>query len=97
VWRLDDVGRLEVEGYGFVHVPSAPGTHELSVAMWRPVGTPAQELAAFFVGGAPALATTSVLFSAASERYRLVTAPSGTVHARVECIHRFLDAEGVEA
>ena len=91
------MGRLEVEGYGFVHVPTAPGAHELSCPLWRPVGTPAQELAAFFVGGAPALTATSVLFSAASERFRLVTAPSGTVHVRLDAVHRFLDAEGVEA
>ena len=96
-WRLDDVGRLEVEGYGFVHVPTAPGSHEVSVPLWRPVGTPEQELSHFFVGGAPALAATSVLFSAASERFRLVTAPSGTVHLRLECMHRFLQDEDVEA
>ena len=92
-WRLDDLGRLEVEGYGFVHIPSAPGLHELSVPLWRPLGTPAQELSAYFVGGAVALHTTSVLFSAASERYRLVTAPSGTVHLRLEVLQRFVDAE----
>lgn len=96
VWRLDDVGRLEVEGYGFVHVPTAPGVHELSCPTWRPVGTPAQELAAFFVGGAPSLTTTSVLFTAATERYRLVTAPSGTIHVRLEVLHRNMDLYNVE-
>ena len=91
------MGRLDVEGYGFVHVPSAPGTHELSCPTWRPVGTAAQELATFFVGGSPVLASTSVIFSAVAERHRLVTAPSGTVHMRLECVHRFLESEGVEA
>jgi B9 domain-containing protein 2 len=77
-----------------VHVPSAPGLHELSVPLWRPLGTPAQELAAFFLGGPDQLLTsTSVLFSAASERYRLVTVPSGTVHVRVEVLQRFVEVE----
>lgn len=96
VWRVDDVGRLEVEGYGMVHVPASPGTHELSIPCWRPVGTPAQEMAAFFVGGVPSLRTTSVLSSAATERYRLVTTGSGTVHVRLDVLHRHLslfDAE----
>ncbi len=97
VWRLDEVGRLEVEGYGFVHIPGAPGIHEVSCPTWRPVGTPAQEWAAFFVGGAPSLKTTSVLYEAASERYRLVTASSGTVHVRVEVVTRHFDLYGVEA
>jgi B9 domain-containing protein 2 len=86
-----------VEGYGFLHIPTAPGCHELSCPTWRPVGTDAQELGAFFLGGATSLKATSVLFSAASERYRLVTAPAGTVHVRVEVIQRFFEHEGVEA
>ena len=93
-WSLDDLGRLQVAGYGFVHVPSAPGLHELSVPLWRPLGTPAQELEAYFLGGSDTLLTsTAVLFSAASERYRLVTAPSGTVHVRVEVLQRFVEVE----
>jgi B9 domain-containing protein 2 len=43
VWRLDDDGRLEVAGYAVVHVPSAPGSHELSVQTWRPIGSAADE------------------------------------------------------
>ncbi len=96
-WRLDEHGRLEVEGYGFVHVPSTPGVHELSCPTWRPVGTPAQEWAAYFLGGTPSLKTTSLLFSSSSERYRLVTTSSGTVHVRVEVLHRNMEAYGLEA
>lgn len=93
-WALDDLGRLQVAGYGFVHVPAAPGLHELSVPLWRPLGTPAEELAAYFLGGPDQLlASTAVLFSAASERYRLVTVPSGTVHVRVEVVQRFVEVE----
>jgi B9 domain-containing protein 2 len=95
-WRLDTFGRLEVEGYGFVHVPPSPGVHELSCPTWRPLGTPAQEWAAFFVGGTPSLKSTSVLYAAASERYRLVTTSSGTVHVRVEVVMRNADLYGLE-
>lgn len=98
VWRLDDAGRMEVQGYGFVHVPSSPGTHELSVPTWRPLGTPEQELAAFFLGGVPRLKTTTVLFSSAyDQRFKHVTASAGTVHLRLEILLRHFDKHDVEA
>ena len=98
VWRLDDTGRLEVEGYGFVHVPSAPGLHEVSVPTWRPLGTPEQELAAFFLGGVPRLKTTTVLFSSAhDQRFKHVTASAGTVHLRLEILLRHFDKHEIEA
>ena len=98
VWRLDDTGRLEVEGYAFVHVPSAPGLHEVSVPTWRPLGTPEQELAAFFLGGVPRLKTTTVLFSSAhDQRFKHVTASAGTVHLRLEILLRHFDKNEIEA
>jgi len=97
IHKLDDYGRLDIESYGFIHIPPTPGIHELSCATWRPVGTPAQEWNAFFVGGSPSLKTTSILYNAASERYRLVTTSSGTVHIRVEVLLRNADIYGLEA
>jgi Ciliary basal body-associated, B9 protein len=43
VWQLDAYGRLALQGYGFCHLPSVPGSSEVSVACWRPAGT-AQEV-----------------------------------------------------
>jgi B9 domain-containing protein 2 len=96
VWALDAYGRLDVAGYGFVHLPSTAGVHELSCPTWRPVGTNAQEFASFFVGGRPALTSTAPVFSAAADRFRLVTASAGTVYVRVEVVHRNLDLYGVD-
>jgi len=97
VWALDAVGRLEIAGYGVAALPAAPGCHELTIPTWRPLGTPAQEAAAFFVGGAPALRTTAVASSAAGERYRLVTAGAGSVHVRVDVVTRHLELYQVES
>ena len=60
------------------------------------MGTHAQELAAFFVGGAPALHGTALLCADASQRYRLVTAPSGTVHVRLEVLTRHMPTHGCD-
>ena len=92
------MGRLEVEGYGFAHIPSSPGTHEISVPTWRPLGSESQELGAYFLGSVPKLKSTAVLFTSAHEqRFRHITASSGTVHVRLEILHRHYDKEGLEA
>jgi len=97
VWKLDEVGRLDVEGYGMVHIPSSPGIHEISVSTWRPKGAAADEFSAYFLGGATALRSTAVLSAAASERYRLVTTSAGTVHVRLELVIRHMDTYGIES
>jgi hypothetical protein len=54
-------------------------------------------MAAYFLGGVPKLKSTAVLFTAAHEqRFRHVTASSGTVHIRLELLHRHYDKEGLE-
>jgi hypothetical protein len=52
---LDEYGRSDLGGYAVVHVPAAPGMHEISCRAWRPSGSKADRFAAFFVGGAPQL------------------------------------------
>ena len=49
-WR-DEYGRSDLGGYAVVHVPATPGTHELSVRVWRPRGSMGDRFAAFFIGG----------------------------------------------
>ncbi len=52
VFQEDRHGRNELVGYGFVHVPSAPGVHEVQCSCWRPVSPEwNDEVQAFFVGG----------------------------------------------
>lgn len=73
------------------------GMHEVSFPVWRPLGTPTQELSSFFLGAHPMLKSSSVVFSTApSERLHLVTTGTGTVHARFEIVFRNMEAYGVE-
>ncbi len=39
MWHHDKYGRDDLYGYGFVHVPTAPGAHEVECLTWRPVGS----------------------------------------------------------
>ncbi|KAE9414988.1 hypothetical protein Angca_003425 [Angiostrongylus cantonensis] len=51
VWHHDTFGRQELLGYGSIFVPSTPGEHQLICNIWRPKGTPREELMQKFVGG----------------------------------------------
>ena len=79
VFQEDRHGRNELVGYGFVHVPSAPGVHEVQCSCWRPVSPEwNDEVQAFFVGGNPQLKSDD-LISKHNDRYKLRTRSSGTV------------------
>lgn len=44
VWTLDSYGGKSLAGYGFMNLPSSPGTHEIESMLWRPCGTHREEL-----------------------------------------------------
>ncbi|KAG7163571.1 B9 domain-containing protein 2-like [Homarus americanus] len=64
VYRQDDVGRIDLCGYGIIHVPTKPGHHKMTCHTWRPVGTFAEELRRTFLGGGPQLLSTEFMHSA---------------------------------
>ncbi|ERE48774.1 transforming growth factor beta-1-like protein [Cricetulus griseus] len=95
VWSQDSFGRCQLAGYGFCHVPSSPGTHQLDCPTWRPLGSWREQLARAFVGGGPQLLHADTIYSGA-DRYRLHTAAGGTVHLAIGLLLRHFDRYGVE-
>uniref|UniRef100_A0A7S0VBP4 B9 domain-containing protein 2 n=1 Tax=Polytomella parva TaxID=51329 RepID=A0A7S0VBP4_9CHLO len=79
IWSQDSYGRNDIMGYGFCHVPTTPGTHELSCATWVPEGSLGEKIRSFFLGGNPRLRAEEVVFTP-QDRYRLRTTTSGLVH-----------------
>lgn len=79
VWSQDQHGRNDVCGYGFVHVPSSPGMHQIECAVWVPEGTLFERIQQWFVGGRPRLKLEEVVHTPA-DRYRLRTRAMGVVH-----------------
>lgn len=89
VWQMDEFGRQHLRGYGFTHVPNNPGSYEVEVATWRPVGTLKEEIATQFLGTTPQLRDIDLLFSKAwSDRCRLSTTSAGTVKVNLDVILR---------
>ncbi|XP_029782015.1 B9 domain-containing protein 2 isoform X2 [Suricata suricatta] len=95
VWSQDSFGRCQLAGYGFCHVPSSPGTHQLDCPTWRPLGSWREQLARAFVGGGPQLLHGDAIYSGA-DRYRLHTVAGGTVHLELGLLLRHFDRYGVE-
>lgn len=96
-YRLDWHGRKVLSGYGFVHLPLTTGAHRLKIPLWRPVGTPDQELSSFLLGESPALINHEPIYESAwKDRCRLLTIASGEVEVELHVINRFMSQQGIE-
>ena len=89
VWSMDAHGAKDLAGYGFAHVPTAAGEHEVEVATWCPEGTAAERLSAFFVGGRPRLKFEEVIHQP-GDRFRLQTKAAGVVRLRLRRLRQGL-------
>ncbi|KAJ7308956.1 hypothetical protein JRQ81_008236 [Phrynocephalus forsythii] len=95
VLSLDFWQRYRVEGYGFMELPSGPGTHTVTASTWRPVepGTFA-ELQRFFIGGSPELEDltyTRVPCTFTGDRlsrFGFRTETTGSVTFRLNCLQQ---------
>ena len=88
-------GRNELLSYGFVHVPTVPGMHELECSTWRPAGTTQEEYRAEFLGVMPHLRNDHLVHEP-SDRFRLVTTTMGHVHINVGVLVKDFKDFGVE-
>jgi B9 domain-containing protein 2 len=96
-YRLDWHGRRILAGYGFAHLPIASGPHRLEISLWRPIGTPEQELTAFLLGNAPSLISPDPIYETAwKERCRILTVSAGTIFADIFVIARYMAKQGVD-
>jgi len=95
VWHQDSFGRGELYGYGYCHIPTSPGTHEMECPTWRPVGTMREQISQAFLGGGPQLKNPDMIYSGA-DRYHLRTQTMGKVHLQLGVIMRHFDRYGIE-
>ena len=96
VWELDEYGRSVLSGYGFTHLPTNPGYHELEIRCWRPSGSLMEELQSFFLGTSSCLVDEQVIFGNAWEkRSQLTTISSGTIKMNIHVLLRFFNEQKV--
>ncbi|MEW5317051.1 MAG: hypothetical protein WDW38_008382 [Sanguina aurantia] len=79
VWSQDGHGRNDICGYGFCHIPTAPGMFDVDCPTWVPEGSAGERIAAFFLGGNPRLKLEEVIHTP-GDRFRLQTSAAGVIH-----------------
>ena len=94
VWHMDEHGLKDLCGYGFCHVPTGPGMHEVEVCTWCPEGTPLEKLQAFFIGGKPRLKYEEVIHSP-GDRFRLATRAAGVIKLQLGVCVKYFDKYNV--
>jgi len=95
VWHQDSYGRIEMYGYGFCHVPTSPGVHEVECQTWRPRGSFTEQISQTFVGGGIQLRNPDLAYGT-NNRFRLNSEAMGTVHLQLGLIMRNFDKYGIE-
>ncbi|KAK6623633.1 hypothetical protein RUM43_009485 [Polyplax serrata] len=95
VYHQDSFGRNELCGYGFMHIPTAPGTYNLTCVTWRPTGSLKEEVTRYFMGGGLQLKRPDVIYSG-TDRNRLQTETMGKVYFELGVILRNFHKYGVE-
>mmetsp|Transcript_7657 Transcript_7657/g.12155 ORF Transcript_7657/g.12155 Transcript_7657/m.12155 type:complete len:189 (+) Transcript_7657:119-685(+) len=95
VWSHDSYGRNSLAGYGFCHIPSAPGMYELSICTWRPKPQSWLDyINGFFLGAYPQLKNPDIVWKQ-DDRYRLYTVAAGTVKLQVSVVTFGFEKQGV--
>ncbi|GAX75422.1 hypothetical protein CEUSTIGMA_g2866.t1 [Chlamydomonas eustigma] len=85
VWTQDIHGRNDICGYGFCHIPTAPGSYQIDCPTWIPEGSAWQRFSSFFIGGNPRLKVEEVIHTP-GDRFRLHTTSTGTVHLDISLL-----------
>lgn len=91
VFSTDWLGRHKLEGYGYHHLSDQPGSHDLEVSTWRPVGKIRDQMQDFFLGNAAYLKDEHFVDSvnktaSALNRFGVLTHSSGSVRIRVHTV-----------
>lgn len=85
IWLTDSLGRSYLGGYGFSALPMTPGNHDISIDLWKPIGSPVEELTSKYIGGSPLL-TSQDIVTKPDDRFRLRTESSGSISMSVNLI-----------
>ena len=88
-------GRNELYGYGFAHIPTVAGTHDVEVSCWRPVGSKLDQIWGYFLNATPQLRNLDII-QTANDRYQLITESTGKVMIQVAVVTRNFHNHGVK-
>jgi B9 domain-containing protein 2 len=96
VFTVDALNQSFPVGCGFVHIPTQPGAHRLTIPTWKiaPESLTDSIREKFHSGGV--VVTKSDLVYSGIERYKLATRSSGDVNVELMLIFKNFEKFGVE-
>ena len=94
VFQQDMFGRNSLIAYGFAHIPSKPGIHDVEINTWRPVGSASDELNSRFLGTAVHLIDETLVYEPV-DRFRLMTKTMGIVNSKIMVVIRNFKKSGI--
>ena len=95
VWHQDQFERNKLYSYGFCHIPTSPGMHEIECHTWQPRGSSAETVSQHFLGGGRQCKNPDLIYGT-GQRKLLRTNSMGKVHVRLGVILRNFDKLGIE-
>uniref|UniRef100_A0A7S3DEX6 B9 domain-containing protein 2 n=1 Tax=Palpitomonas bilix TaxID=652834 RepID=A0A7S3DEX6_9EUKA len=94
VWGQSHDGTNDLQGYGFVSVPMASGSYDLSIRTWRPIGSFRDEITSVLVGGHPQVTAEEIIYND-DDRFRLKTESTGEIIIHLEILHKDFERRGI--
>jgi B9 domain-containing protein 2 len=96
VWRIDSLWRHELESYGFLFIPTAPGAFELDIATVCPESPQRMDqISEYFVGAKPKLEEPERILRGGN-RAGLHTRTCGVVQIELQLLHRGFEIGNVQ-
>ena len=63
VYSVGSLGQLQVEGYGYHHLPKVGTTEDVEIQTWKPLGGINSQMRDYFLGASPHLTDSADFFS----------------------------------
>ena len=87
VWRRDEHGSNIFCGHGYCNCPMSPGSYDMDIVTWRPIGSFSEKLKSFFLGARPQLKNDSIIsYTKGEGRFGLKSVGSGVVYVHLEVV-----------
>ena len=92
VYSIGFLGQIQVEGYGYHHLPEVGSTEDVEIQMWKPLGGINSQMRDYFLGASPHLLDSAKFFNASGNaknngvlnRFGMRSENSGKIRFRLQ-------------
>lgn len=96
VMGVDWLSRCNISAYGFLNIPSRPGTHRLTCSTWRPIGDLRRRVIDYITGYRMHLLNPSDVISNGLNRHIIQSVSMGTIILELNVVLKDFGKYGVD-